>query len=290
MQNKISQKKLAEGIISVVQLSRAEYGHYELTEEEAAALFERLGFEELYGSEISNEDERKIASLKKKVTNYLCIHDYETAASLIAKMEANPEFNDNGLNHQFLLRSKAMLCLSMNKDIGLVRTYLDEAIKYSIPNFAENKVHTYMLKSEDIEVIGMYADLYYRDNMHEKALTLQERLIIGIKKNTYDEDEVARALVLALYNLALYHEYFKSFKKAILACDEALEIGRENMIYGQIPYIMANKAFFHFKLKDAAKGKECYLQAYYTFLAFGFESAAAGLKDFVHREHGYHLC
>jgi len=279
LQKNITQEKLAAGIMDRAHLSHVESGRYDLSEVKLDAIMNRLGYVANELSHLALSDaENRIFYLRDKLSDSLSLHDYETAASLISEMEKTPGCSE-GLHKQFLLRSKAVLCLGLGNDLDLVRTYLDEAISHTIPAFKEELVQNHFFTNEDVEIVSMMAEIYSIDGMYDNAVALLEKLMHSIKENVINAYNKARHLTLTMYNQSIYLTLQQKHIKALGVCDEAIRIGQNNRVYGLIPKLMASKACCLHRLGKGNESKDLFQQAYSAMLALGLETDATDLRN-----------
>jgi len=287
LQKNISQEELAEGIIDRAHLAHIENGRWGLSQETLDALVRRLGYATCdFPNLVLTYVEQKILTMREKLGDCLGIHDYEAATSLISEMETIPEFRD-GLHKQFLLKSKAALCLGTEGNISLTRTYLNEAARTISPDFKERSIPGYFLTGEDVEVITMMAELYSLEDLLDKAVALLDMLLQSLDKSAMDAYLKAQCIIIILLNKALYLERQKKYRKALDTCNIAISASQTNRIYGYIPQLMVSKACCLCVINKSNEEEAKYLfrQAYYTKLAFGLNVQADKLKEDILSEY-----
>ncbi|MCL2203430.1 MAG: helix-turn-helix transcriptional regulator [Defluviitaleaceae bacterium] len=270
-QKKISQKKLAQGIMGHNNLSRIEKGQQSVSKEKLDMIFNRLGHVATrFFPYPLTEGEFAVYELRDAFNNAQAKSDVDKMASLIKDMEKLPEFQV-GLHKQSLLRDKACLLLYQDTpDAIAAKQLLYEAIKISIPEFEINNINTYLLGGDDQEIIAMLAEIAYDAGEGHEAVIILEKLAQNIRKRMSDSYEKARALTFVLYNLSKYLGKMGQYQKALDVCNEAIEAGEEYQAYGNLPSLKFNKAYcYHFLNKNNNEIEPLLYQAYFTALGLG---------------------
>ncbi|MCL2840460.1 MAG: helix-turn-helix domain-containing protein [Defluviitaleaceae bacterium] len=278
-QTGISQDELTEGIMTRANLSRIENGEQSIRHDKFVALLERMGEspEKFLSLTLGNEDHMTY-KLREDLDNCLSIFNFTKADELIAQMEALKPF-EKGLHKQYLLKSKATIYRQRDKDLTKVHELLDEAIKMTKPNFNEKLVHTYFLTISEVELIHSLASFFHESGETDRAIELLEKLIQSIKKRMKDAYAKARLLTFTLHSISSYLGQKKRYKEALALCDEAIDAGRNNRVYGLLPMLAYNKAYFLYYLGQRDKVKWWLYQAYFACINLGQNKMALDIKQ-----------
>ena len=275
----MSQEKLVEGIMTRENLSKIENGLQVVSKENLDAFLERLGYSSARFFPYALSDEEHIVfALREELDNHLARLDIDKASGLIATMEELAPFK-KGLHRQYLLKNKAIACLKKEKDLAKVRSLLDEAIKITIPDFQERLVNTYLLATCDIEIIQAISEFHHENGDTDKAIYILEKLAQNIRNHVVDARSKVRALTFTLYSLSSYLGEQGKFNEALGLCNEAIEAGRSNRVYGLLPMLAFNKAYCLFHLGQCDKVKGLLHEAYFTCINMGLDSVATTIKE-----------
>jgi len=274
-QRGITQEELCGGGKDRVYLSRIEAGRRMPSKEYLDHVINKLGyatsqFITLLVSDTSSE----ALAMRKELDLLMSNGDYENTAELLAKMESHKEFK-SGLNRQYLLKFMGFDSLYKKKNPVEALAHFHEAINISIPSFDEEKIHTYLLAKDEIELINSYAVAYDHDGLSDKAIMMLEKLIESVKAHYVDARERALSLVFAMHSLSYFLRKKDLFNEAIKICDEAILEGQRNQVYAMLPKLLHNKAYCLYKLGLHDDVKHLLLQSYYTSLAHGYKGCCA---------------
>ena len=276
---RMSQEKLAEGIMTRENLSKIENGLQIVSKENLDAYMERLGHTaaRFFPYALSSE-EYIVFALREELDNHLAHFNTNKADELIDTMEKLAPFK-KGLHKQYLLKNKAITCLKKEKDLVKTRDLLNEAIKITIPDFQEKLVNTYLLATCDIEIIQAMGELHHENGDTDKAVYLLEKLAQNIRNHVVDARSKARALTFALYSLSSYLGEQGKFDEALDLCNEAIESGRNNRVYGLLPMLTFNRAYCLFYLGQHDEVKGLLYEAYFACINMGLDSVATTIKE-----------
>lgn len=269
-EQKISQTKLAEGIMSRENLSRIEMGEQKVSKDKLDLLFNRLGaVAKRFFAYPLTEEEYKAYELRAAFTNAQAKYDTAGMEALIIQMEQMPEFQ-TGLHRQSLLFNKATLCLRRDKDDrDTAMNYLREAIQCTIPQYNPRLVYTYLLGDKDHEIIAMMARMYFETNERDKAVDTMTRLAENIRKRIFDSQEKARSLTFVLYNLSRMFAIMERWQEALDTSSEGIETGVENQEVGNLPLLTWIKSRALYSLGQKDEVLNLVHQAYYGSLIQG---------------------
>jgi len=276
---RISQSRLASGIMDRSNLGKIEKGLQIASKVNMDALFERLGNTSARFFPFAlTDEEHEVFTLREELDNYLSNFDLNNAIDLILKMETMPAFK-SGLHEQYLLKSKAVIYQKKDKNFAKAREYLDKAITFSIPKFEEKLVNTYLLAMGDIEIINLMAELHHQDNETDRAIYLLEKLMENVKNNHMNARKKARALTFVSYSLSIYLGAKKRHAEVLAVCDKAIKAGRGNRVYGLLPMLLFNKAYALYYMNQRGEVKELLYQAYYSCIALGIDLVAEDILN-----------
>jgi transcriptional regulator with XRE-family HTH domain len=277
-QRGISQTRLAEGIMDRTNLTRLESGKQGMSIQKLTFLFERLGYSmRKYFPYMLSLDEQEFYEIRDKIKSTLHRNEVNDVEILLNKLEENPNYREE-LHKQFIAQTKATLCLITDNNLKQAQMYLDEAISYTVPDYHENNIETFLLASDDIEIITMMADVSYREGDYDKAILILKNLAHNIRKNLMDAREKAISLTFVLYNLSIFLGLQNRHNEVLSICNEAIEAGQINEVYGLLPMLLYNKAFALYCLNEHQEIKNLLYQTYYGFLMIGQIDNAAGIK------------
>jgi transcriptional regulator with XRE-family HTH domain len=278
-QHGFTQEKLAAGIMERSNLARVETGKQVISTHKLIMLFERLGYSmRKFFPYMLNHNEQEFYELRVKINNLIFQQKTNEARELIIQIENNPDYQED-LHKQFLLKSNAALLVIENKELQTAKMLLDEAIRYTVPNFNENLIHKYLLAKDDKEIIKLMADIYYYQKEYDKAIGLLYSLASNIRKNVMDANEKTLALTFVLFSLSDYLGLQKRYREALNVCNEAIKISHENAMFGLVPMLLLNKAYALYYLNERKEIKNLLLQAYYSHLAIGQVSNADIIRE-----------
>ena len=263
IQQGLSQEKLVGDTMDRSNFGKIESGKQAISKEKMDALLEKLGYESArFFPYVLTDKEFEVFTLRDALDNCLAHFEIDKAAELVAKMETIPEFKKT-LHRQYLLKSQATICLKKEKDFVKAGELLDEAIKTTIPKFEEKLVHTYLLATNDIEIINLIATIYRDNDRVDDAITLLKKLIQNIKSNVMDNYNKARSLTLVRYSLSLCLGKKELYEEELEVCNEAIETGQKNRVYGLLPMLIFNKAYCLLKLKRPDEIRKLLYQSYF---------------------------
>lgn len=285
-QRGLTQKELAEGIISEKSLSRIETKVQLPSKLTLDALMERLGLNaERYFSTFLCSEDYEILDMQNKLTDYIRLRDLERAGKLVAALDENPGFQE-GLNRQFLLHAIVSIdTLSRQYSLNSLELLL-QAIHITIPDFELSDIPGYLLTSLEIRLINMLAVAYARQGETEKAISILSALKQSMDSSYVNRKERAQNYPLVLYGLSKYLGLAKRFDEAIAICDEAVIICRENDNLLHLPKILFNKAYCLNQKGDTAPCRRLIHQAYWCCDMIGKFDDRDTIKEHAQRTMG----
>jgi transcriptional regulator with XRE-family HTH domain len=275
----LSQEELAQGVMSRKSLNRFENGKQEIPAYKLDALLQRLGHTMQSAKPhmlMMGGREYKIHTMRDKVENCLAHFDHDGAELLIKKMEQMPAFRE-GLHKQFLLNSRAALCKQQGHYTEAM-TLLDSAIRITIPKFREARVRFCLLTGVDITIVNQMAILHGLLGDAEQKTHLLLMLAENIRKNHMDEREKTRNLAFVLCTLSSAFCEQNNYTDALDACEEAIVESQRNRVYGLLPLLLYNKAYYLHKLDSRNKIDALVRQAYYMSMACGMDNLTTEIK------------
>jgi transcriptional regulator with XRE-family HTH domain len=280
-EQKISQTKLVEGIMDRSNLVKIEKGEQRAGKETMDLLFNRLGYSaKRFFPYPLTEGEFKAYEYRYAYNNAQAKYDTEEMTRLVNEMENMKEFK-TGLLKQNLLKNKALLCLRKNKeDYDTAMALYNEAIQISIPNYNPKFVHTYLLGSDDHEIIANMALILFETGEREQSIEIMQRLAENVRNRIFDTHDKTRSLTFVLYNLSRYLGQTERYQEALDVCNEAIEAGEKNRVYEHLPQTKFNKAYCLYYLSQTDGIKDLLYQAYYGALTHGRNKTANDIKNF----------
>ncbi|MDR1664830.1 MAG: helix-turn-helix transcriptional regulator [Clostridiales bacterium] len=269
LQKKISQEKLAEGIMDRTSLSRFELGKQNITKDKMDALLNKLGYlTHQYFNYTINDDEFNAYILRDRLDELIKHNETEEADKLIAEMEKIPAF-DEGRHRQYLLSCKAGNIINKKGDLDAAKALLDEAINISLPGFNENAIATYLLVSEDINIITSIATIYHFKQQNKQAISILQKLANRIKSQYIDEKDKASSLALIHYNLSKFLGLEGRYSESLEICDEAIDMCVKYSAYYFLPELVYNKAYDLFHLNMRVECEHLLNLTYYGCVLMG---------------------
>jgi len=286
-QQGLTQEELASGIMERENLSKFENGKQGIKRETLALLINRLGHaaNRFFPFPVSPK-EYELLLQQDKLDNAIALNNIDEAEMLLSETEALlsdaqiPASFKEGIYLQTLLRCRASLRVLRGEDTQASRELLNTAIEITIPKFKAKLVNTYLLCSDEIEIICMMAELDYIQGQHGSAITLLTKLAASIRKYYVDPREKAHNLTFVIYNLSRLLGLQNKHTDALALCNEAIIEGERERAYYLLPEIKFNKACgLHSLNENDPEVRDFAYQAYYGCLALGKVSTASEIKE-----------
>lgn len=195
-EKEISQKDLARGVISTVELSRIENGTKEANSLILEVLLQRLGKSLDRLEYIASNEEYQEICLKEMICQELACEDYEMAEMLLTEYEAYGAEN-NVLCRQFVMQIRAVIEFVKKKDIGQCFQKLREALELTCMEWEEEKLEEMYLCTQEIQIL---LTLYYL-RLLEQTVKGEEivRLAEYIDSHYTEEKEKVKVFPQAVY-------------------------------------------------------------------------------------------
>jgi len=283
-QQGMSQEQLAEGIMSRVNLSLIETGERKPNNQNVFALLERLGYtSDQFMAQSPNLQECDAVILREMFRDAESFDDIETMKRLLEEMDNCGSFEE-GLFLQFKLRCKATICWRCDNDADTAHAILLEAIKITIPRFAEKLVDTYLFATCDVEIIKLMSSIHFAGNERKRATKLLERLAKAIKEKYVTPYNRARTLSFVYCRLGTYLGKRGKYKKALAVSEEGIRLAQKERILEVLPPLNYNKACVLYYTGKEEESKKLIIQVYGCYLILGKESRALGVVDFALNE------
>jgi transcriptional regulator with XRE-family HTH domain len=279
-ERKMNQTQLAGDIMDRSTLAKIESGKLRISKDMVDYLFNRMGYDakQFFPFLLSKQD-FEAYELRNAFTTASIRRYTDEMIVLLRQMEGMDIFK-SGLHRQHLLLKKANVCLRIKGDDYAAATdFLMEAIKITLPRFDSTMIHTYLLGSDDHEIIAMLARIKFETGEHDAAINMMKKLAQNIRNRVIDAYEKARSLNFVLYNLSRYFGQTGRYREELEVCNEAIESGEKHRAYGHLPQLNFNKAYAMKELKmDNDEITRLLYRAYYCALTHGAKYIATEIK------------
>lgn len=269
-----SQEELCYGICEQPTMSRIENGTTTPSRSKLTALLQRLGMvgEKYYA--LLSENELAVANLQSEIMTCMVQRDSIAGLDKVEQLEQIMEKDDHILK-QFILRSR--VAFGKRTDAGIEKykfeeriDLLYEAIRLTVPQFEIEKVSTYVLGTDEIQIINQIATTYTYENMQIDAIKIYSKLFNYIEnhiKVLHQNSNSIPVSILITYNyarsLALAQMYNESNIIASRCHHYSIQL-RNSSYLGDILYI---KAYNFYYLQQLSKSKCFFRQSYYVYQA-----------------------
>ena len=185
----ISQTGLAEGILSVAELSRVENGEKEEERFVLEALFQRLGKSTDLFEMLTSEDEYQILSLRELVMESLLNHKLPITAELL--LEYHECTADKSIHKQYLCQMRAVNYYLADADRECCIQNLYQAMTVTRPDAkweTENWGNLYFC-TQEIQILLLLGCLLMESAEMDKAQELLEKMWKYLGQKVTDEAE-----------------------------------------------------------------------------------------------------
>ncbi|MDR1705203.1 MAG: helix-turn-helix transcriptional regulator [Clostridiales bacterium] len=251
----ITQKELAEGICSQDTISRIERGERLPDWHTFDKIMQKLGEDpHKYYKSVISADERRYKEFETEL-NYLV----RTKAYLEAEKRLDEHLKGNtykkGFELQTLLQCKAACLIGRalsgaEEDKASINgNEAEEAYKYSIkalsvfrPNFDENKIDTYVLSLQEMNLINTLAIIYSKLHGVEKTAEVFMKLKTSIDNNTFIGAAKKDVYLQLLSNLCQCFVMMERFDECLTVCDDGAEYCAQVFDAFYHPKFIANKS------------------------------------------------
>lgn len=278
-----TQEDLAEGICSVVSLSRIENGERMPTKNHIEMLLQRLGLSDAILDSYVNENTLYLHELKFRIRQAVILGQFEKAQGLISDYKCKADMQ-LPLERQFIILNHT---LSTESKYGIEEklSIFEEAMRLTFPKYSEGSLPR-VLSYEEITILNNIAGCYQNLKDYDKAI----RILMHIKNYYYraevNREEALRTQPMILYNLSKCLGLAGEYSACIAVCDEGIRIAQETGRCKCLASTLYNRAWSLEKRKlpgDLEQAEATAKQAYYAAAVMGNKDAAARYKAFIER-------
>ena len=284
----ITQEQLCEGICEPSTLSKIENNRQAPTRTRFNAIMERLGLSQDFFYAVIDEDEYELYELKYKIIQCNIKRKDAEALELLRKFESLVQEDDN-LNKQFILRSKAVMATYLKLKNVEILNMLNEAMSMTHTDFDVHNLQNYVLSFEESKIIVNIALIKYAIGEKVEAFQIFYNLLGYIDHRFIDEDERGRIFPLLTYNLSKCLGKEGRHEEAIEIADKGIECCRENERYNLIAELTLNKACSYCEIGRKEESLSLLKQTYYTMLIMNRKKFANVVKNYVKKTFGLNL-
>lgn len=269
-EKKISQKKLARGIISVAELSRIENGSKEANGIVLEALLQRLGKSMDRLEYMASSEEYHEICLQEMICQALVCEKYQLVETLLTEYENCVE-KENALCQQFVTQIRAITWYLEKKDIQQCRFQLNQALEITYAGWQNEELGESCLCTQEIQILLMiyyiqflekdisvekifelfkYIDIYITDKKERAKLYPQSAWLAG--EIAFAEENFGKAYKLyKAGELCLAENGVLSLMKKILEDEKRCMEKMEQ--YGKVQEIEKNITAIDFLYKNTGK-------------------------------------
>lgn len=284
----LTQEQLCEGICEPITVSRLENGKQTPSRNRINALLERLDMPADRFYALLSKKELDIDALQRQITAYNIQFEKaspenkpqvrEQALKALQELESIMDADDN-LSRQFILRSRVLLGTEEGTySFADKKRMLSEAIRLTAPYFDVDDISRGLYTTDEIKIINQLALAYANAGEHLEAIGIFTQLYKYIQKHFHNIPLTRAHLAMVAYNYARELSSVGQFRKAI----EIAEAGQNACLdyghYHALPSLLGIQADCYHRLKDDAKSRDYYLQAYYLMKITKDESNLEILK------------
>lgn len=281
----ITQEQLCEGICEPSTLSKIENNRQAPTRTRYNAIMERLGLSQDFFYAVIDEEEYELYELKYKIIQCNIKRKDEEAFELLNKFESLVQEDDN-LNKQFILRSKAVMATYLKLKNEEILDMLNEAMSMTHTDFDVYNLKNYVLSFEESKIVVNIAIIKYTLGEKEEAIHIFYNLLEYIEHRFIDVDERGRICPILTYNLSKCLGKEGRHEEAIEIANKGITCCRENERYNMIAELTLNKACSYYELGRKEESLDLLRQTYYTMRIMNRETFAKEVKEYVKHSFG----
>lgn len=213
----VAQKDLAEGLLSISELSRVEKGERDEDKFVLAALFERLGksldkFEFLYTLE-----EYQMSFLRGLIEKNMGDGKFEVAMQLLKEYEVCNSGDEN-IHKQYYGMMCAVLYYLAGHDAEEGLDYLDKALSITHPDWKRESWESLYFCEQEIRMILFISCIYLENGKMSAAGELLERIAGYMEEHITDTEEKGKLYPQCAWLLAEIYCEEEECEKAIAIC------------------------------------------------------------------------
>jgi len=220
----ISQRELAEGLLSIAELSKVENGEREEDKFVLEALFQRLGKSTDHFETLVSAEEYQVFLMRNLIIKYLFDKDLQMVAMLLLEYHENPA-GQKSIHEQFFYQMRAVnyYLADGNKEICIQN--LLYAIEITIPEskWERESWEGVFFCTQEMNLFLMLGCLWLENEETDKAFGLLEKVRKQITGKITDEAERAKLFPKCAWLLGELYYKQGQIEKAYQICDQGKE-------------------------------------------------------------------
>lgn len=275
-----SQEELCFGICSTSSLSRIENNSQVPGKRLFDALMQRMGVSVSIYSAFISKREMEVYRLIQELVWKLENLDFVNVDVLIRELESRIGAADI-LEKQYLIFAKASMQKRSGGESNEVMSILLEAIRLTMPDFAERKnIKNRLLTFDEITVLNSIALEYYDMGQQEQGLRLLYELKNYLEEHVIDEEEKAKKYPMILNNIAWrvgksLENHWEAYRVSNIGIQYCIKHNK----LAALPYLIYNKACAAYEMQKQDEAKLLFHQAAVLFDICEKEESATHIKD-----------
>lgn len=261
----LTQEELSKGICEPETLSRLLNGRQTPNQNTYRMLAECLELDSERCRPYLTAEDYEVYEKQRKVGTYLQQKEYVLAENLFEEIEKKLPQNI-ARNKQYCM----MIRTSIESRLGRMDwkerlRYLEEAIKYTIPDYPEISISQWPLCRQEVVLLNNIAISYTRLGNVEKALSIFSDIMKFYKNSEVDSLYHIEALTMTIFNYVEWLGNLERYEEALELYNEAIRmnisVGRGKILSG----LLYGKAWNMKRLsqENIKACKKCCKQAYY---------------------------
>ena len=278
-----TQEDLAEGICSVVSLSRIENGERMPTKNHIEMLLQRLGLSDAILYNYIDENTFYLHELKLRIRHFVIFKKFEDAQELLTEYENKADM-DSPLEQQFVLLFSTIAATTAYSNEERLRNF-EEAIRLTCPKYTGGYLPQ-ILSYEEITILNNIAGCYQSMQNYSKAIEILSHIKRYYESGIVNTEEVLRTQTMILYNLSKCLGLAGEYSDCIAVCDKGIQIARETGRCGCLAETLYNRAWSLARRMlpgDFEQAEATALDAYNAAVVMGKNDAATRYKAFIDR-------
>lgn len=275
----MSQEKLCEGLCSVPNLSRIENNQQDPSRSLARQLLDRLGLPNDRFLALWSKRDISAGALVREIRADLIRYRQsvqedraqikEMIQEKLGKLEEMMDPGDR-ITRQFFLSNQAILGGSEGAYSAKEKLAMQmEAIRLTCPEFNPEDFRRGHYSMDESTLINQIANTYAEAGQRKRAIDIYSQLLWYIEKHDKELTGYANHFCLVALNYAIELDLEKHYSEAIEIAEEGRKVCLKYVDYQFLPGFLAVQAECHYFLGAVEKSRELYLQAYYTYTAYG---------------------
>lgn len=255
----ISQEDLCSGICVVSTLSRIENGTQKPTLKMEKALLERLGCSTENLTFYAGKDEVKKHELEIELTR-LTMHRDSVEEKLTLYKELTAGKKMSHMEKQFILMIEAMHgSYSGEWELAKVQEQLEEALRLTIPNFAEKELEKVKcMTMTEITILNNLGIVKHKQEQTMEAMRIWYYLLNYLENSGLSVDTVGKKYPVLLVNLTKIALEMHSFEEMLTLCNKGIHFCKQYERMVNLAELYYYKAVALVKLGHREDAKECY--------------------------------